>query len=464
MANGTTDVMVTQEPVRHRQSRFGATRREAGDPHRRVRGLVPGARSAYRQCPGHPLRVGGDDWLRRPRRERLVADGSAVRRRLGAARSRRMGAVSIRSMGVGRAVGLDVDRRRAVGIRTVPLRPLGFLPSRGWAWVPGAVVARPVYAPALVAFVGGPNWSVSARAGAPIGWFPLGPREVYVPSYRATALYTQRINAAHAANVNVTSVTYVNRTVPGAVTAVSRETFVRSQPVSARHRRRLPRTDPERTDRVRYGGRAGTRQRDRHRGRPRPAAGAGREPAGHGQERSTPASHAFRCQAGRRAGRPRDERDRADSGRRADPGSGAQSAGPLGCSAAQRARRPTPSGPQLRRTPLRRRQPPRLIRFPPRPRRRHRKRRHRRRLRRRLRPIRARSRRLLLRQLRQRRSSRPRLRRTLQLNARFVQERADIQARHPRNARRFRPAINRSASRRTIPISARRSSTGSRRR
>ena len=65
-----------------------------------------------------------------------------------------------------------------------------FLPSRGWAWVPGAVVARPVYAPALVAFVGGPNWAVSARAGAPIGWFPLGPREVYVPAYRATAIYT----------------------------------------------------------------------------------------------------------------------------------------------------------------------------------------------------------------------------------------------------------------------------------
>ena len=107
-----------------------------------------------------------------------------------------------------------------------------FLPSRGWAWVPGAVVARPVYAPALVAFVGGPNWAVSARAGAPIGWFPLGPREVYVPAYRATAIYTQRINAAPAATVNVTSVTYVNRTVPGAVTAVSRETFVRSQPVA----------------------------------------------------------------------------------------------------------------------------------------------------------------------------------------------------------------------------------------
>lgn len=41
-----------------------------------------------------------------------------------------------------------------------------FLPARGWAWVPGSVVARPVYAPALVAFVGGSNWSASVRLGA----------------------------------------------------------------------------------------------------------------------------------------------------------------------------------------------------------------------------------------------------------------------------------------------------------
>ena len=213
-----------------------------------------------------------------------------------------------------------------------------FLPSRGWAWVPGAVVARPVYAPALVAFVGGPNWAVSARAGAPIGWFPLGPREVYVPAYRATAhLYATHQRGArgyrerHQRHIRQPHRPWRrDRSVARDVCSFAAR--------SARHRRRLPRTDPERTDRVRYGGRAGTRQRDRHRGRPRPAAGAGREPPGHGQERSTPASHAFRCQAGRRAGRPRDDRDRADSGRRADPGSGAQSAGPLGCSAAQRAR------------------------------------------------------------------------------------------------------------------------------
>src|SRR5207245_1389824 len=52
--------------------------------------------------------------------------------------------------------------------------PWGFAPFHygrwvyvdgGWGWVPGHVVARPVYAPALVAFVGGRNWSVAIGLG-----------------------------------------------------------------------------------------------------------------------------------------------------------------------------------------------------------------------------------------------------------------------------------------------------------
>src|SRR5437867_1713415 len=53
-----------------------------------------------------------------------------------------------------------------------------------WCWAPGSYVARPVYAPALVAWVGGPSVNVSVsigRSSPPVGWFPLGPREVYVP-------------------------------------------------------------------------------------------------------------------------------------------------------------------------------------------------------------------------------------------------------------------------------------------
>jgi hypothetical protein len=126
--------------------------------------------------------------------------------------------------------------------------PWGFAPFHygrwayvgdGWAWVPGAIVARPVYAPALVAFVGGSNWRIGVGIGAPVGWFPLGPREVFVPSYGVSPAYFTAVNRPHVpattvnVNVNVTNITYVNHHVPGALTVVSRETFVNARPVAA---------------------------------------------------------------------------------------------------------------------------------------------------------------------------------------------------------------------------------------
>jgi hypothetical protein len=110
--------------------------------------------------------------------------------------------------------------------------------SWGWCWVPGTIVARPVYAPALVAFVGGADFSVSVVAGGGVGWFPLAPREVYVPPYRHSTRYIQNVNVTNVnitnvnvTNVNVTNVNYANRHVGGAVTVVNRETFVSSRPV-----------------------------------------------------------------------------------------------------------------------------------------------------------------------------------------------------------------------------------------
>ncbi len=52
-----------------------------------------------------------------------------------------------------------------------------------WCWVPvGPRSPYPSYAPALVGFVGGgPGWSVSFSGGGYVGWFPLGPREPFVP-------------------------------------------------------------------------------------------------------------------------------------------------------------------------------------------------------------------------------------------------------------------------------------------
>jgi hypothetical protein len=84
-------------------------------------------------------------------------------------------------------------------------QPWGFAPyhygrwanrNNRWVWVPPQRDVRPVYAPALVAFVGGTELAVTLgnRSAAPVGWFPLGPREVYVPSYTADREYYRRLN------------------------------------------------------------------------------------------------------------------------------------------------------------------------------------------------------------------------------------------------------------------------------
>jgi hypothetical protein len=83
-------------------------------------------------------------------------------------------------------------------------QPWGFAPyhygrwaeTRGrWVWIPPQREVHPVYAPALVAFVGGVELATLARTNnAPVGWFPLGPREVYVPPYTTNRDYYRRIN------------------------------------------------------------------------------------------------------------------------------------------------------------------------------------------------------------------------------------------------------------------------------
>jgi hypothetical protein len=135
--------------------------------------------------------------------------------------------------------------------------PWGFAPfhygrwafiNEGWFWVPGPVVVRPMWAPALVAFVGGgPNFRFSAGVG--VGWFPLAPGEVYLPGYRVSRTYVNNVNITNTA-VNITKVTnvyntviinksttinnitYVNQRVNNGVTVVDRDTFVNARPVA----------------------------------------------------------------------------------------------------------------------------------------------------------------------------------------------------------------------------------------
>jgi hypothetical protein len=51
-----------------------------------------------------------------------------------------------------------------------------------WGWCPGPIVARPYYAPALVAFFGGGGFSIGVSVGTPfVGWVALGWGEPLVP-------------------------------------------------------------------------------------------------------------------------------------------------------------------------------------------------------------------------------------------------------------------------------------------
>jgi hypothetical protein len=132
-----------------------------------------------------------------------------------------------------------------------------------WAWAPGPVYVRPYYAPALVAWFGGPSWGVSVGfGGGGYGWCPLGFGEPYVPWYHVSRGYFNRVNITNTriTNVNITNVynnTYINNHrghggggtsgpygphsagnihyanmhAPNGFTAVSRETLVRGQRV-----------------------------------------------------------------------------------------------------------------------------------------------------------------------------------------------------------------------------------------
>jgi hypothetical protein len=131
----------------------------------------------------------------------------------------------------------------------------------GWGWCPGRPqpyvevgYVRPVYAPALVAFIGGGGFGVSINigrgGGGPVGWVPLGYGEPYYPSYRVSQNYVRNVNVTNTRITNITNVTnnytvinnnnttvinnahYANQRVPGAVTAVPANAMASGQSVS----------------------------------------------------------------------------------------------------------------------------------------------------------------------------------------------------------------------------------------
>jgi hypothetical protein len=115
-----------------------------------------------------------------------------------------------------------------------------------WAWAPGPVVVRPVYAPALVVFLGSPTVIV----GRPLCWAPLAWGEPVIPWWGRPGFIgrpwwggwggprvVNNVVIAPTTTVNVTNITvYRNVTVTNAVVGVPVETFghgtVKPTPVS----------------------------------------------------------------------------------------------------------------------------------------------------------------------------------------------------------------------------------------
>lgn len=120
--------------------------------------------------------------------------------------------------------------------------PWGFAPfhygrwtmiGQRWAWVPGRMVARPAYAPALVVFMGsGAQFSFSVGSGPGVGWYPLAPGEAWWPAYRTSPRYVSFVNySINLGNYPRSYDHHVWRQRPFAATAVSEDDFRRGRPV-----------------------------------------------------------------------------------------------------------------------------------------------------------------------------------------------------------------------------------------
>ncbi len=122
-----------------------------------------------------------------------------------------------------------------------------------WGWVPGPHEVRPVYAPALVAWVGGgPGFGASIGiGGGGVGWVALGWHDPYIPSYHVSPEYARNVNISNSRVVNVTvinnyysttnvsvrntaitNIHYENARVNGAMTAVPSAAFSSGKPVA----------------------------------------------------------------------------------------------------------------------------------------------------------------------------------------------------------------------------------------
>lgn len=122
-----------------------------------------------------------------------------------------------------------------------------------WGWIPGPYYARPIWAPALVAWYGGWGWGWGWGFGwgwgwghVGYGWCALGWREPFHPWYGASRGYFRSVNVTNTRITNINNVTnnyynhtgtanamnHANMNRPGGFTAAPKSTLTSSSPVN----------------------------------------------------------------------------------------------------------------------------------------------------------------------------------------------------------------------------------------
>ena len=115
-----------------------------------------------------------------------------------------------------------------------------------WGWAPGPIYERPIYAPALVAWFGGPGWGVNLGFGfgGGFGWCPLGWGEPFYPWYGGGFGYFRSVNISNTRIVNINNYYghspnrfgdggfhYANLRAPGGITTAPSRTLQNGLPV-----------------------------------------------------------------------------------------------------------------------------------------------------------------------------------------------------------------------------------------
>ena len=108
-----------------------------------------------------------------------------------------------------------------------------------WGWIPGPITSISIYAPALVGFLGGINFVFGSDG---ISWVPLGYNDIYQPPYVVSQQYFSDINTSGTFlqgnqvrkhfNRRNERIVFSNQNITNAVTAVPKNIFIQSKPVS----------------------------------------------------------------------------------------------------------------------------------------------------------------------------------------------------------------------------------------